>query len=139
MLWDGAPPTIVLSEKAGGNQKGYHPGDSVGEWRILSIDNQYVVLGWDGKEIQKRIDELIDRTPIDMASAAPKPAPEAAKPAPSSALASPNPSMGIDMGGNVRACVPGDTSAAGTVLSGMKKVITASPFGGATCRWEPAQ
>ena len=33
MLWDGFPPTIVLSEKANGPQKGYHPGDTIGPWR----------------------------------------------------------------------------------------------------------
>jgi len=139
MLWDGTPPTVVLAEKPGAAQRGYHPGDSIGQWKIVSIDNQYVVLGWDGKEFQKRIDELLDRTPIEMASVTPTPAgPSKPPPSANTTLNSPDPKIGADMGG-ARACVAGDSSPAGTVLSGMKKVVTASPFGGATCRWEPAQ
>src|SRR5277367_2618003 len=41
MLWDGFPPTIVLSEKAGGPQKGYRPGDTIGPWTIVSVDSSY--------------------------------------------------------------------------------------------------
>ena len=64
MIWDGVPPTIVLSEKAGGPQKGYHPGDTIGPWTIVSVDSSYADFEWDGKDFKKRIDELIDRTPI---------------------------------------------------------------------------
>ncbi len=71
MIWDGVPPTIVLSEKAGGPQRGYRPGDTIGPWTIVSVDNSYADFEWDGKEFKKRIDELIDRTPI--AQAAPPP------------------------------------------------------------------
>lgn len=135
MLWQGLPPTIVLSEKAGGAQKGYHPGDLIGEWKIVSIDNKYVIFSWSGKEFQKRIDELLDKTPIEMA-AAPQAAPAAAaKPAPQTNLGG-NSALGVDMGGGLRACTPGDKSAPGTVLDGLKKVVSESPFGQA-CRWEP--
>ena len=68
MLWDGVPPTIVLSEKSGGPQKGYHPGDTIGQWKLVSVDNSYADFEWDGKEFKKRIDELIDRTPIAQAA-----------------------------------------------------------------------
>ena len=73
MMWDGAPPTIVLSEKANGPQKGYHPGDTVGQWKLVALDNSYVDLEWGGKEFKKRIDELIDRTPITAAVVASPP------------------------------------------------------------------
>ena len=69
MIWDGVPPTIVLSEKAGGPQKGYHPGDTIGPWTLVSVDSSYADFEWDGKEFKKRIDELIDRTPIAQAAA----------------------------------------------------------------------
>lgn len=139
MLWDGTPPTVVLAEKAGGAQKGYHPGDAVGDWKIVSIDNQYVVLAWDGKEFQKRIDEMLDRTPLEMPGPAAPAATAKPAPSPSTTLSDSNKAgPGVDMGG-ARACIPGDTSPAGTVASGFKKVVTASPFGGATCRWEPTQ
>ena len=68
MIWDGVPPTIVLSEKAGGPQKGYRPGDTIGPWTLVSVDSSYADFEWDGKEFKKRIDELIDRTPIAQSS-----------------------------------------------------------------------
>ena len=147
MLWDGAPPTIVLSEKSGTAQKGYHPGDTIGEWKVVSIDNTYVVFGWDGKEYQKRIDELLDRAPIEVA-AAPTPAPvtpAAAAPKNSAtSLSASSPSAdkngpGKDVGGGYYACNAGDDSPAGTVVNGLKKVITSSPFSGSICRWESAK
>ena len=36
-------------------------GDRIGDWKIVSVDNQYVVFEWDGKEFKKRIDELMDQ------------------------------------------------------------------------------
>jgi len=152
MLWDGVPPTIVLSEKPGGDQKGYHPGDTIGEWTIASIDNKYVVFTWDGKEFQKRIDELLDRTPIEVA-AAPAPvaaaAPAAAAPAttqlgsaPSSNTSSNSSTAksgpGADMGGGLRGCVPGDSTPDGAVVDGMKKFVSSTPFG-VSCHWEPVK
>ena len=139
MLWDGAPPTIVLSEKSGAQQRGYHPGDSVGDWKVLSIDDKYVVFAWDGKEFKKRIDELLDRTPVEIASSAPAPAAQRGQTGNVSLTGPAKNGPGVDMGSGVRACVPGDSAPAGAVVDGMKKVVTASPFGGAVCRWEPVK
>ena len=142
MLWDGVPPTVVLSERPGGAQKGYHPGDTIGEWQIISVDNQYVVLGWDGKEYKKRLDELLDKTTLTTAEAAPAAGNAAANvmntstPQVQSLSTSTPQGPGADMGGNARACVAGDTSPAGAIVNGMRKVVTQSPFGGSTCRWE---
>ena len=85
MMWDGVPPTIVLSEKANGPQKGYRPGDTIGPWKLVSVDSSYADFEWDGKEFKKRIDELIDRTPIVQAAA--PPANAAAPAAPTAAAA----------------------------------------------------
>jgi hypothetical protein len=138
MLWDGAPPTIVLSEKSNGPQKGYHPGESIGLWKLVSLDSSFVDLEWDGKEFKKRIDELIDRTPIVEASqpAASKAAPAAApavKPlSSSSGRAGPG---AIETGPGQKSCNPDDTSPDGTIVDGMRKIVTATPFG-SSCRWE---
>jgi hypothetical protein len=140
MLWEGVPPTVVLSEKAGGEQKGYHPGDKIGEWTVVSVDNKYVAFAWNGKEFKKRIDELLDRTPIAVAeapnalSAAPKPAASQSLTSNSAASAGP----GADIGASLKGCVPGDKSPSGTVEGGFKKVVTVSPFG-ENCRWEPVK
>jgi hypothetical protein len=141
MLWDGVPPTVVLSERAGGVQHGYHPGDSIGEWKIVAVDNQYLSLEWDGKRFKKRLDELLDKTSLSGpdAPAAPAPSPAAAAPAPPPPAPPQNSSgPGADVGGGFKACVPGDSTPAGTVLNGMKKVVSATPFGSG-CQWEPVK
>jgi len=137
MLWDGTPPTIVLSQRSGAEQKGYHIGETIGEWRIVSIDNKYVVFSWDGKEFKKRIDELMDRAPVEVASAAPAPSAAQSGRTGNVALGSAN-GMGAEMGAGIRACVAGDTAPAGTVRDGLKKVVSTSPFG-TVYRWEPSK
>lgn len=138
LLWDGTPPTVLLSERPGSMQKGYHPGDRIGEWKILSVDNQYVIFEWDGKQFKKRLDELMDQTALLMAEAPPSPAPSIA-PAASrvqSLSDSSKSGPGIDVGAaNMRMCTPGDKTPPGTIVDGMKKVVSATPFGDA-CRWE---
>jgi len=135
MLWEGVPATVVLSEKSGGPQKSYHVGDKVGDWTIASIDNTYVVFSWDGQDFKKRLDELLDRTPIQVAEA---PAPNApAQPAQANLAGKDGPSN-IDIGSGVKACIPGDRSATGAVVDGYRKVVTDGPFG-AVCRWEPVK
>ena len=139
MIWDGVPPTIVLSEKAGGPQKGYRPGDTIGPWTLVSVDSSYADFEWDGKEFKKRIDELIDRTPIAQAtpppaSAAAPATPVAAKTLSNASHAGPN----FDLGAGFKSCYADDGSPEGTVVDGMKKMVTATPFG-SNCRWEPAK
>jgi len=142
MLWDGMPPTVVLSDRAGGVQKGYHPGDRIGDWEIVSVDNQYLVLGWDGKEFKKRLDELLDKTTLTVAEA---PMPLAA-PAPAATPAATIQTLssqrvdgpGVEVSPGLSACQPGDANPPGAVVGGMRKVVTATPFGSA-CRWEPVK
>jgi len=142
MLWPGVPPTIVLSEKSGGPQKGYRPGESIGQWKLVSLDNQFVSLEWNGKEFKKRIDELIDRTPVPEVAQSVGPS-RAAAPATQQlgrqSLSSEQKSgPGLDVGGGQRACVAGDDAPAGAVVDGMRKVVTATPFGN-NCHWEAAK
>lgn len=131
MLWGGVPPTIVLSDKAGGQQRGYHPGEKIGEWKIASIDNSFVVFEWNGKQFKKRIDELLDRTPLTMAEAPPQAGEaKAAQPVVANAAG-----PGIDTGQGLKGCVAGDKSPTGTVVDGYKKIVSQTPFGNA-CQWE---
>jgi len=136
MLWGGVPPTVVLSDKAGGPQKGYHPGEKIGEWKIASIDNSYVIFEWNGKQFKKRIDELLDRTPLTMAEAPAPAAGPAASPKPGQSLsANGTAGPGIDTGTGLKGCVPGDKTPSGAVVDGYKKVVNQTPFG-ASCQWE---
>lgn len=142
MLWDGVPPTIVLSEKSGGPQKGYHPGDTIGPWKLVSVDSSYADFEWDGKDFRKRIDELLDRAPIAQAA----PAPAAASPAGAAPSKSESQNLsnsshagpGADVGGGYKACSSDDSSPNGAVVDGMKKIVVATPFGN-SCHWESAK
>jgi hypothetical protein len=98
----------------------------------VAVNNEELVLEWEGKTITKKVDEIFDRT----TAAAPAPAPAAGAPAPvappvATAAAAP----GGELNGGVKACQPGDTSPAGTVADGMRKVIKPTPFG-SKCYWE---
>jgi len=139
LLWEGTPPVVVLSLRSGGPQKGYHVGDVIGDWKIASVDNQYVGFEWDGRQFKKRIDELMDHS----AATAPAPAsPSAAasNAAPAAKAQSLSDSSKsehwVDVGSDdMRGCKPGDDTAAGAVVDGFKKVVSSTPFGSA-CRWE---
>jgi mannose-6-phosphate isomerase-like protein (cupin superfamily) len=63
------------------------------------------------------------------------PDPEAAKPIPPTVPSGPKPEMGIDLGSGFRACVASDTTPAGTVVDGYRKVINHG-FMGRSCLWE---
>jgi hypothetical protein len=142
MLWEGAPPTVVLSQKGAADQKGYHPGDTIGEYKILAVDNKQIIFEWDGKKIEKRLDELMDRNSIETAPAPAGPVAQAGLPAANQNLNnSGKAGPGADMGGGNRACVPGDGTPAGTVVDGLKKTLVDSPFApnGKACYWQPAK
>ena len=142
LLWEGTPPAILLSMRPGGQQRSYRVGDQVGEWKLVSLDNQYVTFAWDGKDYKKRIDELMDRSAF-VAEAPPQPTTPtaarqsaAAKTASKSLGDSPDSTKWVDVGSSdTRGCKPGDDTAPGTVVDGFKKVVSATPFGSA-CRWE---
>jgi hypothetical protein len=157
MLWPGVPPTVVLSEKPGGEQKGYHPGDMIGDWKITSVDNQYVGLEWNGKQFKKSLDELLDKTAkvaeaggpaaqaqptsatlVSAANSNGLASGSALNGSSSSKVAPAAPGPGMDVGGGFRACNAGDPSPSGAVVNGFRKVSTPTPFG-STCRWEPAK
>ena len=137
-LPDGA--TAIMSEKSGGRHRGVRPGEKVGEFTLLDVSLDDITLEWDGKQMVKKIDDLIDR------AGPPQPAAEANTPratpaaAQSTAQLSPQPQgkpePGKEMNDRMRACQAGDTSPAGTVSGGFRKLVTATPFG-SQCRWEP--
>jgi hypothetical protein len=139
-LGDGA--VAILSEKKGDRHKAYRPGEAVGEFKLLSVTPQDIVLEWDGKRIEKKVAELIDRSAPSPDSGDQAGAQRTAAPQPAQAPAAPQVSgpvgPGVDMGAGLKACQRGDNSPPGTVMNGLKKVVSESPFG-QICRWEPVQ
>lgn len=149
VLLIGDPPTVMLSEAKGKPQKGYRPGDRVGEFRIVTVTGDSVTFEWQGKNITKRLGELADPDASKLLAAAPAPAQSAAAPAAPVAAAPAVTSLGggssTDKQGpgqaataSIKQCQPGDTTPDGTIVDGYRKINTATPFG-FQCRWEKVQ
>jgi hypothetical protein len=140
----GGGPTAILAEKPGAAHKGYRPGEKIGAFRIVAMNNREILFDWDGQPVKKTLEELADHRPTMTSSGttaadAPPAATTAAAPAqPALKTLADVKGPGTDLGNQTRACAPGDTSAAGSVQDGMRKVVTKSPFGD-VCRWEPVK
>jgi hypothetical protein len=126
--------TAIMSENNKATQKEVRPGESIGEFKLLAVNNQEIVLEWEGKEVRKPVAELFDRSIPEPAAAAPAASAPAA-PAPSAPAAQVKSGPGTDIGAGRKSCIPGDTSPAGTIVDGLKKITWDTPFGKG-CAWE---
>ncbi|HET8547258.1 MAG TPA: hypothetical protein VFL57_04605 [Bryobacteraceae bacterium] len=129
----GGTPIVMLSEKPGTPHRGYRPGEKVGEFRLLAVNNTHILFEWEGLRVLRRLEDISDKStaPAEAAPAAASAAALAAPQVVSPVRAAP----GIQLGAETKACVPGDNSPPGTVADGYRKVVTQTPFG-ASCRWE---
>jgi len=161
----GEPVALLSTDKI--EQKGYHAGDAIGDFKLVQFDREKIAFEWMGKTVERKVVDLVPKETIASSqpaqSAAAKPvvspvvAPAAtSSPSPSIAItalggggggatsldgtsaAKPPAGMGDDIGSGVRNCVPGDNSPAGTVREGYKKTVSKSMFGD-ICRWEPVK
>jgi hypothetical protein len=124
----------IMSAKQGGAGKSVRAGDQVGEFKIVSLDPQNVVFDWEGKQISRKIDDLLDRTAAPVAASGPAVA--AAVPPPQVAA---GPAKTEDPKQTDKPCVPGDNSPQGTVVDGYKKTGAVTPFGLMGCHWVAVQ
>lgn len=137
-LGDG--PTAILSETKTALHRDFRPGEKIGEFTLVAVNSNEIVLEWDGKQIHKSLDELIDRS-APAADTAPAPVAQAAAAAPPPQQQSQVPARaepGVDIGRGLHACIPGDPSPAGTTMNGLRKVVEPGMFG-QQCWWEPAK
>jgi len=126
--------TALFAEKSGGAGKEIKPGEKIGQFTLVSVNEQEAVFAWDGREFHKQVEEILDRTLKETpeASQAPAAAQPAAVPAQAvKVVAGP----GAQNGQSTRACIANDSTPAGTVAEGYRKVMTATPFG-QSCYWE---
>lgn len=133
-MFFGEPSIILAMPNAKVSQRIYHKGEAIGDFKLVNFDNQQIVFEWNGKTVERNLDQIMAKAsdaPAQETAAAQKPATTVASTA---TTAGPGPANGD---GN-RACVPGDTSASGTVVDGFRKFETVGPFGRA-CRWEPVK
>ena len=141
--------TVLLSEPGKPDQKGYRAGDKVGPFLIAKLSTEDITLSWEDKQFIKTIAELKPKEAppaAQGASASGPPAPTKRGDIPTSVgPVTPHESIkktqeataglpGIDVGGADLVCAAGDTSPAGTMQGGYRKVITKTPFSN-VCRW----
>lgn len=136
----------IMSEKAGAPSTTIRSGDSIGEFKIAALDTQNVTFEWNGKQLTRKLDDLIDRSSSQTAAtggpaaaAAAPSGPAVARPAPPLAPAAPSrPATSADLGESTtsmtRAIKPGDTSAAGSMVDGYRKTCITTSFG-TQCQW----
>ena len=137
-------PGIIMTEKPGAGQKTYRQGEQVGAFKLVAFDASRVVLDWNGEKVERKLEDLLEKTAVpapaaENAAAASAPAP--APPTVSNTVSSPAATVqgpGIDIGGGFRGCLQNDSTPSGTIRDGLRKVEIATPFG-KSCRWEPVR
>jgi hypothetical protein len=131
----GSGPMAIFSQTANAPHEAVHPGEPIGQFKLVDVNTEEIAFEWEGKIIRKKVDDLLDRT-------APQQAPVAApmrteQPAPPPApVAKREIGPGIETGRGTRLCDPNDSLPGGSVRDGYRKVVSMTPFGEA-CVWEP--
>jgi len=131
----------IMSEKKGLESRSVQAGDMIGEFKIAALDPQNVIFDWDGKQISRKIEDLIDRSsPAELGGAQSAGGSAKAVSQPQNNGQPVPAGPGKDTSGRAeRPCVPGDNSPSGTVVDGYKKNFKASPFGPIGCTWVKVQ
>ena len=139
MNLDGRPIAILSFNSRSAHQP-VHPGETIGEFTLRSVNTREIEFAWRDQVIHKSVDELEDHsTPAMQAAAARTDVPPPAASAPAAPPPQPaTPGPGMDTHFGVKLCTPGDTSRVGSVVDGFRKVVSPTPFG-PSCYWEPVQ
>ena len=139
-LGDG--PRAILAEKPGAAHRSYRPGDKIGEFKVVAMNSREILFDWNGEPVKRSLEELAatkstipPESRPDTAPVAPPPQQQASS---TTNLSGEAKGPGTDLGNETRACTAGDTTPAGTVQDGLRKVVNKTPFG-EVCRWEPAK
>jgi hypothetical protein len=136
----GMGPMAILAEKPGAPHHSYKAGDKIGAFKIVALNTREILFDWDGELVKKTMDELAEKKSTVAYNTPPQNNQPAGAPAApqTTAIGATKGPVEVDMGNQAKACAPGDTTPAGTVEGGMRKVVTKSPFGD-VCRWEPVR
>jgi hypothetical protein len=139
-------PVVILSNAAT-PQKSYHTGEKIGPFEIVNFDRDTIAFKWNDQTVERKLTDLTPKeappeiTQPIAATQFPASQPQAQAQSKSldgsSDLSNKTDStIGADIGASNHACVPGDNSPAGTIVSGMKKVMNRGLMG-FSCFWEP--
>jgi len=135
-MFFGEPGIILALPNAKATQRLYRKGEAIGDFKLVNFDNTSIAFEWDGKVVERRLDQVMAK-----ASEVPaEPAAANAPAAPTSTVASTTNASGpgatrID---GTRACVPGDKTPDGTIVDGFRKHEVRGPIA-TFCQWEPVK
>jgi hypothetical protein len=132
----------IMAQKPGEPSKAVRTGDTIGEFKVLALNPEKVTFEWNGQQIEKRMEDLIDRSntqPVTARGPAAPPPPQAGVnsargPGGGSNGTNADGKPGAELSPTERACT-GDAAPSGSVVDGYKKQFTPSPFGAINCRW----
>jgi len=136
------PVAFLSGEK--GVQKGFRAGDTVGPFKLVAFDRETITFEWHGKTLEYPLSELKPKEPAMAAAISPQAGVPTFAPA---KILSAGPVIGITeekgavlgpQNGELRSCVAGDKSPAGTVKDGFRKSVVNGAFG-PMCQWEPVK
>jgi hypothetical protein len=133
----GTGPIAILSIPPG-PEKAVEIGESIGQFKLLGVNTEEIAFEWDGKTVRKKLEEVAAAGPAAEPVSAAAPAGRTETVTPTAAPAAPPRASGpgADTGGGHKACVPNDSTPAGAVVGGYRKVVIPTPFG-QSCRWDP--
>jgi hypothetical protein len=132
----GAGPTAILSVSKESPHKAVHPGETIGQFKLVDVNSREMTLEWEGQTVRKALDEFGGRNVA--AAEVPEAARTETAPAAPAAPAQPVKSgPGEATQFPFRMCNINDGQPEGAVMEGYKKVVHATPFG-KSCTWEPA-
>ncbi|SPE26719.1 conserved exported hypothetical protein [Candidatus Sulfopaludibacter sp. SbA6] len=121
----------MLSVSKDAPQQAIHPGEAIGQFKLVDVNSEEMTLEWEGLTIHKRVDDLTaGPAPVEAAAAPAAPAGPTAPPAPVKS----GPGEMTQFGFKI--CAVNDGNAEGSVMEGYKKVMHATPFG-QSCTWDP--
>jgi hypothetical protein len=134
MNLDGGP-VAILSEKENAQFEEVRPGGMIGQFKLIDVNTRDITFEWNGQQVRRTLDDLLDRKAADAANAAYMAAAAANAPAaPAAVKAQIGPSGPTNQFGT-RGCDPNDSYPTGAVVDGWRKAAIPTPFG-VVCRWE---
>jgi len=133
----GEGPTAILSVNATAPHQAIHPGEPIGQFKLVDVNSNAVVLEWNGEVIRKTPEELANRqaiaAPQETAARTDNAPPQPAAPPPPQAS---GPGETTNFG--FRTCSMNDGHNEGDVVEGYRKVVHNGPFG-KSCTYDPAK
>jgi len=113
-----AEPVILLSASTSAVQRSYRVGDQVGDFKLVSFDENRVAFEWKGKNVERKLEELRPKETTTQASA------QAAAPASASSSAPVRPVASLDHPSAAAAATPTASSASASAASAPVKGVT---------------